>query len=109
MDAVQNVSESDALNMVLDAYGTIEIYERADLDELMAKEGDIKMDSGTAATIISKIENQLGRELPEPCDLRPEQFSSVKNLVSLIVRKIKEGPGKPLKKSKTAVPAMTGK
>ena len=83
MDAVQNVSESDVLNMVLDAYCVTKVYDRADVDKMMKEDGDIKMDSAPAATIISQIEKQLGRELPEPCDLRPEQFCSVKNLVDL--------------------------
>ena len=109
MDAVQNVSESDVLNMVLDAYCVTKVYDRADVDKMMKEDGDIKMDSAPAATIISQIEKQLGRELPEPCDLRPEQFCSVKNLVSLIVRKMKEGPGKLLEKSEPAIPVMTGK
>jgi len=97
MNVMGNISESNIRDMVLDAYGKVEIYERAELDARMTQDGDIKMDSASAGSIIAKIETQLGRELPEPSDLRPEQFSSVNNIVNMITQKLEQGSGKSLK------------
>lgn len=108
MDLVQNVSEIDVRNMVLEAYGVSQVYARVELDEMMAKDGDIRMDSAPAAVVIAKIEKQLGRKLPEPSDLRPEEFNSVNNLVALIMQKIRQGEGKLLKRSRVVAPAKTG-
>jgi acyl carrier protein len=108
MTVVSHTSESDIRNMVLDAYGKIEVYEREELEAMLTRDSDIKMDSAPAATIIAKIEKQIGRELPEPSDLRPEEFSSVNSIVSLIMRKIREGDGKPLKRTPIGTTIVAG-
>ena len=102
MNSFPVLSESEIRDRVLNAYGEVQVYERAELDDMMAKEGDIKMDSAPAGAIIAKMEAVLGRELPEPSDLHPEEFNSVNNLVALIARKMSEGEGKTLKRVKTA-------
>lgn len=105
MDSVPAMSESEIRDQVLNAYGEVQVYERAELDAMMTQDGDIKMDSAPAGSIIAKMEAVLGRELPEPSDLRPEEFNSVNNVVALIMRKLRQGEGKTLKRVKVTTNA----
>lgn len=101
-------TESEIRSQVLDAYGKTLAYERAEVDAMITADGDIKMDSAPAGAIIARMETLLGRKLPEPSDLRPDQFNSVNNLVKLIVRKLTETEITTPKPTKTVVGTEAG-
>ncbi len=58
--------------------------------EITSGGGSLEMDSMEGVTVIAILEGVLGRTLPGPEDLKPDQYTSTKTLGDLIEQKLRE-------------------
>ena len=80
--------EIEISNVLLDALAEVRGEAYLDIHAQIAVSGDIQTDSSEAEVIIIALEEYLGRRLPSPSDLRPEQLSSIRSLADMAMRSL---------------------
>ncbi|MEA2582594.1 MAG: hypothetical protein QOF33_679 [Thermomicrobiales bacterium] len=80
-------------DMIVAELAEIQAMERSELEsEILEAGGDdqLEVDSPQAEAILSRLEAFYDRELPGPEDLDPEQFTTIRALVNLVVSRLSE-------------------
>ncbi len=76
-------------DLVVEKLAQVDATDLATIKQTMERGGgNIAIDSQQAVTIIAMLGQHLGRTLPGPEDLRPNEYTSVESLTSLVERSL---------------------
>jgi acyl carrier protein len=74
---------------VVEALAEIRVCSVAEIEREMSEgDGNVVLDSIEGVALIAALETTLGRELPGPEDLEPQEYTSINSLTALIERKL---------------------
>lgn len=94
VSATPTISQVEIRAWIIEALAEVRAIEPEVIrQEIVDADGDLEIDSKEGEVIVALLEARLGRELPGPADLEPEEYTSIEALVRLIERKLQEPDG----------------
>lgn len=83
------ISSEELLQHMITALARVRQVEAEEIEELIRQgDGDLIIDSKEGETVIAILIGKIGCDLPGPSDLKSDQLSSIRALLSLVKNKL---------------------